>query len=723
MLERDTGKLAGQAQAFLESGNLSQARALCEQVCQINKGDSGAWKMLATINAEAGNITEAIACLRRVTSLRPRSADAHWQLANALLHQGELKKALVSYQNVVKQQPGFAKAWLMLGRVSAQLGRLKKAESSYRQALTIQPDFAEAHLALGEKHLAENKLEEALACCQRALQLKPDYADGYSQMGTVFYTQGLLDEAQASFRRSLELNPNQPAVYYNLGIVLHEQGRPEEAVAGFQQALQFGSGAARIHYRLGLAQQDAEKMDVAATSYRKALQIKPHYAEAYAGLASVFQAAGNFREATDNYRQALRIRPDYAEAYHGMAAALALQGEEDEALRCCKKALNIQPDYIDVAALAATIAERSGAIEKAYAQLSSFLERGIDNVKLALAFADISPHLDRQVEAIDMMERLLQLDRPLAVEERRNLHFTLGKLYDIEHSFDKAFYHYRLGNELKPVAFDPEMHTVEIDSLIKIHNRDFMGRMPRASIRSDRPVFIVGMPRSGTSLVEQILASHPAVFGAGELGDIIRITNSLPNILGTDLHYPQCLSLLTCDKLDMLAQRYLHRLEEMSPDALRVTDKMPGNYMCLGLIELLFPGAHIIHCARDPLDTCLSCYFQDFPRGHSYAYDLSNLGVFYRNYQKLMQHWRQVLMIPIMEIRYEDLVADQELVSRHLVDFCGLEWDDRCLDFHGNRRFVATASYNQVRQPMYRNSVERWKNYERHIDPLKQELM
>jgi hypothetical protein len=272
------------------------------------------------------------------------------------------------------------------------------------------------------------------------------------------------------------------------------------------------------------------------------------------------------------------------------------------------------------------------------------------------------------------------------------------------------------------LTFDPWLHRLEMDALMNIYSPEFMARMPRASIRSERPVFIVGMVRSGTSLVEQILASHPAVYGAGELPDIIQTVLSLHTVLGTEQHYPQCLSKLTQEKTDWLAQQYLGHLASLSPDAARVIDKMPGNFMHLGFIELLFPGARIIHCMRDPLDTCLSAYFQDFSRTHQYSYDLSNLGAFYREYLRVMQHWREVLKLPMLEVRYEELVANQEAVTRRMVEFCGLEWDERCMQFHKAKRYVATASYDQVRQPLYNKSAGRWKHYERFLEPLRKGL-
>jgi hypothetical protein len=230
------------------------------------------------------------------------------------------------------------------------------------------------------------------------------------------------------------------------------------------------------------------------------------------------------------------------------------------------------------------------------------------------------------------------------------------------------------------------------------------------------------MPRSGTTLVEQILASHPAVFGAGELLRVGEIAQRLPSALGSRLDYPLCLADFSQQAADAAAQEYLDYLQSLSGgEATRVTDKMPGNFMHLGLIDLLFPGARIIHCMRDPLDTCLSCYSQNF-NGHEYTHDLSHLGHFYRDYQRIMQHWRGVVRVPVLEVQYEALVEDPEPGSRRLIEFCGLPWDDSCLRFYENKRTVVTASYDQVRRPIYKTSTERWRNYERHIDPLKAAL-
>jgi hypothetical protein len=231
-------------------------------------------------------------------------------------------------------------------------------------------------------------------------------------------------------------------------------------------------------------------------------------------------------------------------------------------------------------------------------------------------------------------------------------------------------------------------------------------------------VFIVGMPRSGTTLVEQILASHPAVFGAGELDDIRQISAALPSLLGSANPYPECLAQAGQSSLTKIADRYLVHLRGLSSDARRITDKMPTNFLHLGLIELLFPQARVIHVIRHPLDTCVSCYFEEFTTTNSYAYDLEQMGIYYKQYERIMRHWKDVLKIRMLDVRYEELVDNQENICRQMIEFCDLEWDDRVLRFYETKRDVATPSFDQVRQPLYRKSIGRWKNYERHLGPL-----
>ena len=322
-----------------------------------------------------------------------------------------------------------------------------------------------------------------------------------------------------------------------------------------------------------------------------------------------------------------------------------------------------------------------------------------------------------------MLERVL--DRPALSEwERSSLLFSLGGLHDHLGAFDAAFRCYREANALRHARFDGDAVTRLTDQRVAYFSAERLARLPRAAKRDDLPVFIVGMPRSGTSLVEQILASHPRVAGAGELRLIGAIARSLN--LGTDSGAveaaPDLAPGLDQESIDRAAASHLERLRAIGGEAARVTDKMPYNFRHLGLISLLFPDARIIHCLRDPMDTCMSCYFQGFRAGNSQTFDLGHLGAFYVQYDRLMRHWRRVLDIPVLEIRYEDHVAEPERTCREMLAFLDLEWDPRCLRFHESRRVVRTASRDQVREPIYTRSVARWRNYERHLGPLKEAL-
>lgn len=563
-------------------------------------------------------------------------------------------------------------------------GDLAAAKGLYEQICALDSQDAKARMMLGMIQARTGDLTNAENVLRQALALQPNSFQAYMNLTNTLVLQGELNEAADCFRIALRLKPELAEAYVRLAFVLAVQSKYRESVANCQ----------------------------------KALRITPDFPGAHHIIAVSLAALGEWDEAVLSFERALRLNPDYVDAHLGLASVLLTQGKTEAARASCDMALQLDSANIDAIALAANIAKRLGDTEKAFRLLSPLVENGVLQVNVAVAFAMISRDFGRQSEAIALMEKTLDSDPALSVTSRTNLHFNLGMLYDDTRQYDKAFFHYRQGNMLKPLTFDQADYARLVDRIIAIHTPESMVRLPRAHVHSDRPVFVVGMVRSGTTLVEQILSSHPDVYGAGELPDITEITLALPGFLGTGDRYPECLPKLTQEAADVMARRYLDRLTQIAPQARRVTDKLPGNFMYLGLIELLFPGARVIHCMRDPVDTCLSAYFQDFSSSHPYAYDLSNLGAFYRGYLKLMAHWRKVIHLPLLEIKYEDLIADQERVTRSLVEFCGLEWDNRCLQFHETKRFVGTASNDQVNRPLYKHSVARWKNYERYLGPL-----
>lgn len=687
MLENNTDALTSQAMAHLEKGELSQAKALYEQVCGFDEENAEAWMMLGVINGELGDSGEALSCLRRAIQLQPDLAEAHAGLGNVLRTQGKLQEALIHYRKAAELSPDKAETWMMVGAACGMLGQFAEAADCCRKAIKLQPDLINAHMNLGNALMQQGKLEEELACYQGVIRLQPRFPAAWYMLAGVCARLRRWDQAGPAYEKVLELDPNHAASHSGLASA-------QQALGNYQEAMK--------HYSL-------------------AAQLNPRDARMLHGMGATLILMGRQQEAVSSFRKALQIDPDYAEAHVGLGAALAALGNSEEALECCEKALRLHPNHPDAASIAASIEEQAGDVERARDRLQPLIRAGIDSANVALAYARVSKRLNLFRDGIAAVERLLNRG-PLSNANRRNLHFMLGDLYEAEEEYEQAFTHYRTANDLNTSHFDVGQHEAHVNELITTFNADFIAEMPHATVRSDRPVFVVGMPRSGTTLVEQILASHPAVFGAGELPDIQQLVAGIPPMLESDQGYPACMSLLTQDKVDLLARRYLDRLMELAPEARRVIDKMPDNFMHLGLIALLFPDARIIHCVRDPLDTCLSCYFQNFSLGHPYSYSLSDLGAYYLSYTRIMAHWKEVLEIPVMDVHYEELVQNQEDVSRALVEFCGLEWDERCLRFYETERFVSTASYDQVHQPIYRKSIQRWKNHEKHLDPLKQAL-
>lgn len=631
-----------------------------ERLCADNSNDPEAWFLLSKAHLDLGLPAEAETCARKGLAFVPESPKLHRLLAMALQQQGRLGEAEQSYRTALRLNAQQPVVWLNLGIVLQESGHLDDAEAAYREALHIKPDYTRAHANLG-----------------RILQL-----------------QDRMDEAADSFRAALAYEPDNPELLCNLGIALSMLGKHDEAIRGLQNAV----------------------------------RLRPAWAEAWCALGNAWLAKGETsdrREAVRYYREAQRLQPESPEIAIDLGNILRDLQRYDEAEEQFRRVLALQPEHPHALVGLASLLEFKGEAEKGYELLRPAIEAAPDDIHVALAFAGVARRADRSTEAIAMLERCLPgcaNDPKLCAEA----HLALGKLYDKARDYQQAFTHYdaakKLDKERLRVHFDAENNRMQFALLTTEFCAETLACRPRATNRSRLPVFIVGMPRSGTSLVEQILASHPRVHGAGELEDISLIYKDLPRLLETDLPFPRCMALLKRKTLDQIAQRYLNRLARLGGSAMRVTDKMPHNFLLLGLIDQLFPGARVIHVHRDPMDTCLSIYFQRFNEKHPYAFALEDLGRYYRQYEGLMAHWRAVLRLPLLDVRYEELVSDPEAVVRRLLAFCELEWDDRCLRFHESKRLVSTPSYDQVRQPLYRSSVERWRRYEPWLGELKAAL-
>jgi tetratricopeptide (TPR) repeat protein len=577
-----------------------------------------------------------------------------------------------------------AEAWFLMGAIHGHFEDFAGAEECGRRVIASRPDIPTAHFNLGIALQKQGKYQEAIDCLRQAILLSPNYAEAHNELGVALQLvgEGDLDSAVECYRKALALKPAYPEAHYNLATALRDLSNKDDAEAHFEETL----------------------------------RLNPMMLEAYIAYGIMLKEYGQYAKAAATFQMATQHFPNDLGLAVELGMALLDLGQQQKAEQNFERVLKLQPDNVEVCARLAQLSDRKGEFEAGYAWLRPLLEKGTDSVSVALAFAALAKHLGQQEQAIALLERLLQ-DRKTATE-RKIMHFALGKIYDEQKSYDQAFKHYQSANELDNKKLDMEWMGGKFDELITVFSEEDIARRPRASNKSRLPIFIVGMPRSGTSLIEQILATHGDVYGAGELEAMPNLVSSLPRLLDSKLHYPYCVDLLKRKGIDEIAQRHLARLAAYSSQAKKVTDKLPHNFLHLGMIDMLFPGARIIHCMRDPIDTCLSIYSLPFNATHRYASDLVNLGAYHRRYQGLMAHWKKVLRVPILEVQYEELVANQEEETRKMLDFCGLGWDERCLRFYESERATLTFSYDQVRRPLYKKSVARWKNYEQHLNPL-----
>ena len=565
-----------------------------------------------------------------------------------------------------------------LGNEFARLGRLDDALAAYRCALLLSPDFAEAHNNLGHALLDLGRFDEAAESCRRAVDLKPRYAEAHDNLGSAQLALGHLDDARASYGRALEIEPEFIEAHNNMGNALLEAGRIDAALASYRRALQINPRFAEAHNNLGNGLRGLGKLDDAAASYTRALEINPHFAEAHCNLGILLRLLGRTAQAQASCRRALELDPQSASALVALAESSADTGQFAQAEGLFKRAVSIQPESPQAWAGLVRLRKMTDADSAWLVQAQRIAAKG------------------------------------LAPRHEICLRHAIGKYFDDVQDFEQAFVNFRRANELtklRRVKHDRQQLTRTVDLITQFCDRNWVNRSGNYANSSARPVFVVGMLRSGTTLAEQILASHPAVFGAGEL-TFWSTAWAMHGMAARNTGMSE-------SSLTRLADEYLRSLQQVSNDASRVVDKMPTNFAFLGLIHAALPNARIIHMRRNPLDTCLSIYMQQFETSVSYANDLEDLAHYYTEYLRIMDHWRSSLPENvILEVPYEGLVHDQEVWSRRMLEFIGLPWDPRCMDFHRTERTVITASKWQVRQALQHSSIGRWRNYEKFLGPL-----
>ncbi|CCQ74844.1 tetratricopeptide repeat-containing sulfotransferase family protein [Magnetospira sp. QH-2] len=623
------------------------------------------------------------------------------------------------------------------------------------------PLTPEQALEVAGRHIMAGNRGEAAAICQKILDTVPNQADALHMLGGCAMLDGQARKAMDCFDKALEQRPDDPAFLANKGTLMLNMGLPVPATELLRKAVDLRTEMAPAWDSLGRALQMRESWEEALEAYQKAIEIDPKYARAHAHLASLYRHEGRGRMAGQALQQALKLNPENPDILAEASAHFIDGGFLTRARGFLEKALEADPHHPEALMAQVDFFEMAGRGEDARRILCGQVAHRPSAANLRVRLGSLLLTTGHREDAEEILRDLLE-DMPnhppalaelasmgalkpgdeetkrleevanresLAVKQKASMNFALASIRDKAKDYDKAFEALTRANDLRhgelqrlKRAYDPDAQTDRMEQLKAIFDATFFKQRQNWGMESARPILIAGMPRSGTTLVEQIIAAHPKAAGAGELMDLPHLSMILPALTPERKPYPACLPSLTRDGALRLGRAYDQRLHDWAPKAEKVTNKLPGNYAFLGMAALLFPKATYIHCRRDAMDNSLSNFFANFQDGLAASFNLRAQGHAWKLYADLMRHWHAVLPVTVLDVDYEKLVADPEPEVRRLLDHCGLDWDPACLEFHKSHRAIRTASRSQVRNPIYQSSSGRWRRYENHLGDLIDEL-
>jgi tetratricopeptide (TPR) repeat protein len=706
------------ALTFHRQGRLRDAEQLYRAVLHANGAHAAALHHLGVVCSQTRRFEEAVRLIGQSVEIDPQSSQPHNDLGIALAGQGRPEQALAAYEKALLLDPGNVGAHNNLGNALLALGRPDEAVARFEQAIAVKADAPEVHNNFANALAALRRHSEAIEHYRQALALKPRFAQASNNLGLTLAALGRDEEAVARFEEAAAAEPSYAEAYANLARALSRLRRHDAAIECFQTALVIRPNDAELHNSLANTLTALNRHTEAAVQYQKAISLRPDFAEAHNNVGNALAALNRHEEAVEHFRKALALAPHLIEANTNLGASLEALDRAAEAVPCYEKVIGADPDNSRAHHRLGLALRTIGRLEEGERELEKAVALVPTKPEFLRSLAE-SKHFAADDPHLAAMERLARDMDALSQDDRIELHFALAKAYADLGRSEPAFQHLLLGNSLKrrQLNYD-EAGTLALFRRVEaIFTPELMRRFAGGGEASAAPIFIVGMARSGSTLVEQVLASHPDVFA---LGEVTEFAKAVALFSASERRpFPEGLVSATSDSLRELGARYLRRIVGFAPAAQRITDKALANFLFAGLINLALPNARLIHTRRDPIDTCFSAFSKLFTAAQAHTFDLAELGRYYRGYDALMAHWRRVLPDGVMlEVQYEDLVADFEPQARRIVAHCGLQWDDRCRAFHETRRAVRTASAAQVRQPIYRSAVGRWQPYAAMLTPL-----
>jgi len=631
----------------------------------------------------AGELGAAEFCCREALDRYPGDVNMQALLGALLVKMDRRLEAEVMLRKVLEAAPSFVKPAEDLGYLLVNSGRAADALPFLERATQLDPGLERAWFCLGRALALLGRGKEADAAFEKCFALSPERRD--MAFAAEHQKEGRIEEAERIYRRVLRQNPRNVDALRLLAQIAVKAGHADDAEFMLQEAIRVAPDFLLAILDLGQLYKEQDRYAEAIACFERAVSLEPSQLQAHFQRAATLARASFTPEAAAGYRRCLELRPRHSGAMIGLGHTLKTIGDYDGAVAAYDACIRLTPD--------------SG---ESYWSLANLKTYRFDDAVIA------------SMEGYASSEAL-------SARSRVNFLFALAKAYEDREEYDRAWDFYRRGNAMQraEVTYDPVQTEVLNDRLVEVFSPALIDSLRDAGDPDSAPIFILGLPRSGSTLLEQILASHPRVEGTGELPYVGRLATSLSRDVGGSVNYPEAMRELDGQNVAALGARYLgfaklHR----RTGAPHFIDKMPNNFPNVGLIALMLPNAKIIDARRHPLDACLSCYRQLFAKGQNFTYDLTEMGEYYLQYQRMIDHWERVLPGRVLTVQYEEVVSDVETQARRLLDFCGLPWDDACLRFYESERPVRTPSAEQVRQPIYDRSVGHWKNYEQQLGEL-----
>jgi tetratricopeptide (TPR) repeat protein len=634
-----------------------------------------------------------------------------------LINQGQLATAEARCRAALERYPRDVNMLGLLGALLVKMDRRAEAEAALRRVIAVAPTFAKPHEDLGYLLMQAGRPADALPVLERATRLDPTLDRAWFNLGKALAFLGRGKDADVAFEKCFERSPERRLMA--IAAEHQKEGRLEEAERLYRRVLRDNPRNVDALRLLALIALKAEHADEAEMLLERAIALAPDFNQALVDLGRLRKDQDRFAEALDCFDRSIGIEPSHPQVHYLRAATQARASFTHEAIESYRRCLALKPAHVGALMGLGHVLKAVGDYEGSVASYNACISQVPGNGETYWSLANLKRYRFDDAMVAEMEKRLAMTgeDTLSAV----NFLFALGKAYEDCGDFERAWHFYRTGNEKQrvQVSYDPVLTEAMNDRLIQVYTPDFFATCAGTGHADPSPIFILGLPRSGSTLLEQILASHSQVEGTSELPYIGRASSSLNRNHNEGLNYPEAMRELTPQNLRALGEEYLACAQvHRRSGAPRFIDKMPNNFPNSGFIATILPNAKIIDARRHPLDACLSCYRQLFAKGQNFTYDLTEIGEYYLQYQRLMDHWATVIPGRVLTVQYEEVVADFENQVRRLLDFCGLPWEEACLRFYESERPVRTPSSEQVRQPIYDRAVGHWRNYESHVGEL-----